>query len=204
MSSPNTTRHQPGLGRDERQQLLGVCGCTLWLTGLSGSGKSTIAANLERTVVARGRPAAWLDGDNLRHGLCNDLGFSEADRHENIRRVAEVARLMSDAGLIVITSFISPYTADRELARRLHAESPSGPIPFYEILCDTPLEECERRDPKGLYKKARAGLITGFTGVDDPYQRPASPELSIRPGAMSVEQCVDACLQLLNHGPETR
>lgn len=196
-SSPNTTVHQPVLGRGERERLLGVRGCTLWLTGLSGSGKSTIAAALERELVSRGRFAAWLDGDNLRHGLCRDLGFSEADRHENIRRVAEVARLMADSGLVVITSFISPYAADRDLARSLHEQSPGGPIRFCEVLCDTPIEECERRDPKGLYKKARSGQITGFTGIDAPYQRPTSPELVLRPGDMSVERCVEACSALL-------
>jgi len=153
-------------------------GATVWLTGLSGSGKSTVAVELERLLVADGRPAYRLDGDNLRHGLNADLGFSEADRHENVRRAGEVARLLADAGVVAIVPLISPYRAARDRVRELHG---SDGLPFLEVFVDTPLEECERRDPKGLYAKARAGEITGFTGIDDPYEAPANPEVVLTP-----------------------
>jgi bifunctional enzyme CysN/CysC len=153
-------------------------GATVWLTGLSGSGKSTVAVALERLLVGQGRPAYRLDGDNVRHGLNGDLGFSEADRTENVRRVGEVARLMADAGVVAIVPLISPYRAGRDHARALHAEAD---VPFVEVFVDTPIELCEQRDPKGLYKKARAGEITGFTGIDDPYEAPLEPELVLRP-----------------------
>ena len=153
-------------------------GATVWLTGLSGSGKSTVAVALERLLVAQGRPAYRLDGDNVRHGLNGDLGFSEADRTENVRRVAEVARLMADAGVVAIVPLISPYRAGRDHARALHAEAD---LAFVEVFVDTPIELCEQRDPKGLYKKARAGEITGFTGIDDPYEAPLQPELVLVP-----------------------
>ncbi len=153
-------------------------GATVWLTGLSGSGKSTVAVALERLLVEGGRPAYRLDGDNVRHGLNADLGFSEADRTENVRRVGEVARLLADAGVVAIVPLISPYRAGRDRARAIHAESG---VPFLEVFVDTPIDECERRDPKGLYAKARAGEITGFTGVDDPYEAPEAPELVLTP-----------------------
>lgn len=153
-------------------------GATVWLTGLSGSGKSTVAAACEQLLVQEGRPAYVLDGDNLRHGLNGDLGFSAADRAENVRRVGHVARLLGDAGVVALVPLISPYRADRDLVRALHAEAD---LPFVEVFVDTPVELCEQRDPKGLYRKARAGEITGFTGIDDPYEAPPSPELVLRP-----------------------
>jgi bifunctional enzyme CysN/CysC len=148
------------------------------LTGLSGSGKSTVAAELERRLVASGQPAYPLDGDNLRHGLNADLGFSTADRAENVRRVGEVAKLLADAGITAIVSLVSPYRADREQVRASHAEAG---LPFTEVFVDTPLAACEERDPKGLYAKARAGEIAHFTGIDDPYEAPLSPDLLLRP-----------------------
>jgi bifunctional enzyme CysN/CysC len=153
-------------------------GMTVWLTGLSGSGKSTVAAELERRLVASGRPAYLLDGDNLRHGLNAGLGFSAEDRKENVRRVYEVAKLLADAGVIAIVSLVSPYASDRAAARSAHAEDG---LPFAEIFVDTPLEVCEARDPKGMYAKARAGEIRNFTGIDDPYEAPESPHLRLRP-----------------------
>jgi len=151
---------------------------TLWLTGLSGSGKSTVAVELERQLIASGKPAYLLDGDNLRFGLNGDLGFSAEDRDENVRRVAHVARLFADAGVVAIVPLISPYRAARQLARNLHA---AAGLPFAEIFVDTPLEICEQRDPKGLYKLARAGEITGMTGIDDPYEAPLDPEYRVTP-----------------------
>ncbi len=153
-------------------------GVTVWLTGLSGSGKSTVAVAVERSLIASGRPAYRLDGDNLRHGLNADLGFSEEDRHENVRRAGEVARLLADAGVVAIVPLISPYRATRDQVRALHHRDG---LPFLEVFVDTPLAECERRDPKGLYAKARAGEITGFTGIDDPYEAPLVPELVLTP-----------------------
>lgn len=150
----------------------------MWLTGLSGSGKSTVAAACERLLVGGGRPAYVLDGDNLRHGLNGDLGFSATDRTENVRRVGHVARLMADAGVVALVPLISPYRADRDRARLLHEEAA---LPFHEVFVDTPIELCEQRDPKGLYAKARAGELTGFTGIDDPYERPDRPELTLTP-----------------------
>jgi bifunctional enzyme CysN/CysC len=160
--------------------------CCVWFTGLSGSGKSSIANDLERRLYAEGRHTYLLDGDNIRHGLNRDLGFTEADRAENIRRVAEVARLMVEAGLIVLVSFISPFRAERRLARRLFAEGE-----FLEVFVDTPIEECERRDPKGLYAKARAGALPNFTGIDSPYEPPDSPEVHVTTTGRSVEECVE-------------
>ena len=145
--------------RADRFRALNVAGATIWFTGLSASGKSTIASALERSLVSRGRFCSWLDGDNIRLGLCSDLGFSDDDRHENIRRIGEVARLFADSGVIAITSFISPYVADRDRCRAAHANAPGGPLPFLEVFVDTPIAVCEQRDPKGLYKKARAGQL---------------------------------------------
>ncbi|MDX2115465.1 MAG: adenylyl-sulfate kinase [Planctomycetota bacterium] len=190
----NITWHEGNLAREERFSLLKARGCTLWFTGLPSSGKSTIASALEQVLVQRGRHAYRLDGDNIRFGLNKNLGFSAEDRRENIRRIGEVAKLFADSGSIAITSFISPYRADRDAARALHGEAR---LPFFEVLVDTPIEECERRDPKGLYKKARAGEIKGFTGVDDPYEAPLSAELRLAAGTMSVDDCVRACVELL-------
>ena len=181
--------HESLLGGDERRSRLGQGGGTLWLTGLSGSGKSTIASRAEAELVRSGVWCYRLDGDNVRHGLNRDLGFGAEDRAENIRRVAEVSRLMADAGLIVLVSFISPYRADRGLARRLHGEIGVG---FCEVFVDAPLSACEGRDPKGLYKKARAGELKGFTGIDDPYEPPEDAELRLRTDVEDVEACVSA------------
>ena len=153
-------------------------GATMWFTGLSGSGKSTIANEVERLLIADGQPTAMLDGDNLRHGLTSDLGFSSADRHENVRRVGEVARLFAEAGVVALVPLISPYREGRDQARAIH--DASG-LPFVEVFIDTPIEVCEQRDPKGLYRRARAGEIAGFTGIDDPYESPLSPDLTLRP-----------------------
>lgn len=174
MTSPDVTWHPGHVERHDRPSL----GATVWFTGLSGSGKSTVAAECERLLVAAGRPAYLLDGDNVRHGLNADLGFSAADRAENVRRVGHVARLLADAGVVALVPLISPYRADRDRVRALHAEAG---LPFVEVHVATPIEECERRDPKGLYAKARAGEIRGFTGVDDPYEAPAAPELVLVP-----------------------
>jgi len=157
-----------------RQAILQQKGATIWLTGLSGSGKSTIAKELERQLTEQGKLCYILDGDNVRHGLNRDLGFSMEDRKENIRRIAEVAALMNEAGVIVITSFISPYLSDRSDAREV-----IGAERMIEVFIDTPLETCEARDPKGLYKKARSGEITQFTGISDPYEPPTDPEITI-------------------------
>jgi adenylyl-sulfate kinase len=170
----NVTWHHGGVSREGRP----FTGATVWLTGLSGSGKSTVAVEVERLLVAEGRPAYILDGDNLRHGLNADLGFSPADRTENIRRVGEVARLMADAGVVALVPVISPYRADRDRARAIHDDAE---VPFLEVFVDTPLDVCESRDPKGLYAKARAGEITGFTGVDAPYEAPPAPDLRLTP-----------------------
>jgi len=166
--------HEGAVHRDERANR----GLTVWLTGLPGSGKSSVAVELERRLVASGRPAYLLDGDNLRHGLNADLGFGATDRAENVRRVGEVARLLADAGVVAVVSLVSPYRADRDRVRDIHAEAR---LPFLEVFVDTPLQVCEARDPKGMYAKARRGEIKDFTGVDDPYEAPASPELLLRP-----------------------
>jgi bifunctional enzyme CysN/CysC len=173
----------------ERAGLLGQRPVTVWLTGLSGSGKSTLAAGLEQALVAAGRPCYMLDGDNVRAGLNRDLGFGPDDRRENIRRVAEVARLMNDAGLIVITAFISPYRADREMAREI-----IGAERFVEVFLDASLEVCEGRDPKGLYKKARRGEIPDFTGVSAPYEAPQMPQISLPTGKETAAACVERLL----------
>jgi bifunctional enzyme CysN/CysC len=171
---PHVVWHSTSVSREERA----TRGMTVWLTGLPASGKSSVAAELERRLVASGRPAYLLDGDNLRHGLNADLGFSAADRAENVRRAGEVAMLMADAGLVAVVSLISPYRADRDRVRALHE---SAGLSFMEVFVDTPLELCEARDPKGMYAKARTGEITGFTGVDDPYEAPHTPDLWLRP-----------------------
>jgi adenylylsulfate kinase len=190
----NITWHEGVVSRTEREQSLGQKGCTLWMTGLSASGKSTIAVALEQVLVQRGHHAYRLDGDNIRMGLNKNLGFSAADRAENIRRIGEVAKLFADAGIITVTSFISPYRADRDAVRKLHEDAK---VPFIEVYVDCDLAVAEQRDPKGLYKKARAGEIKGFTGIDDPYEEPLKPELHIKTHELSVEQSVEALLEAL-------
>jgi bifunctional enzyme CysN/CysC len=177
-SSDNTVWHPSAVERATRWAATGGEGATVWLTGLSGSGKSSVAVELERLLLEAGRPAYLLDGDNLRHGLNGDLGFSAQDRDENVRRVAHVARLFADGGVVAIVPLISPYREARALARALHE---AAGLRFVEVFVDTPLEVCELRDPKGLYARARAGEITGMTGIDDPYEPPEAPEHHLRP-----------------------
>jgi bifunctional enzyme CysN/CysC len=174
--SPNVVWHESEVPRLDRWAAAGVHGATVWLTGLSGSGKSTIASALAARLVARHLLAYTLDGDNLRHGLNGDLGFTEADRTENVRRVAEVARLFADAGVVALVPVISPYRAGRDHARRIHEDAG---LAFVEVFVDTPIDVCEERDPKGLYAKARAGELKGFTGIDDPYEPPLQPEVMV-------------------------
>ncbi|KAI0889477.1 adenylylsulfate kinase [Annulohypoxylon maeteangense] len=191
----NITWH-PSLTRRERNASRGQKGFTLWFTGLSASGKSTVATALEQHLLHLGLAAYRLDGDNVRFGLNKDLGFSDADRQENIRRIGEVAKLFADSSTVAITSFISPFRADRQLARDLHAAASQGaganddPIPFVEVYVDVPISVAEQRDPKGLYKKARAGEIKEFTGISSPYEAPESPEIVIKTHESSVEECV--------------
>ncbi|MCW8331860.1 adenylyl-sulfate kinase [Photobacterium sp. SDRW27] len=166
--------------------------CVMWFTGLSGAGKSTVAGALESRLAELGHHTYLLDGDNVRHGLCRDLGFSTEDRRENIRRIGEVAKLMADAGLIVLSAFISPHRQERQLVRDLLPEGE-----FLEVFVDTPLAECEKRDPKGLYKKARAGEIKQFTGIDSEYQAPDSPEIHLQAGEASIAELVELCLESL-------
>ena len=175
------------MDREDRQKLLKQKGALIWFTGLSGSGKSTIAFTLEHALVERGRLAYVLDGDNVRHGLNKNLGFSAEDRAENIRRIGEVAKLFADAGLLTIASFVSPYRVDRDLVRKLHEEAD---LPFIEVFVDTPLEKCEERDPKGLYKKARSGEIPNFTGISDPYEAPEKAEVVLKTADHKLEDCV--------------
>jgi bifunctional enzyme CysN/CysC len=186
----NITWHT-GVARDARLSR----GATVWFTGLSGSGKSTVAALCELRLLGVGRPAYLLDGDNLRHGLNGDLGFSATDRSENIRRVGEVARLFADAGLVALVPVISPYRVDRAHARAAHQEVG---LPFFEVFVDTPIDVCETRDPKGLYAKARAGEIKGFTGIDDPYEAPVEPELRLTPEDGTANELASRVLALLD------
>jgi adenylyl-sulfate kinase len=174
--SPDVRWHAGALDREERWERLGAAGATLWFTGLPASGKSTVAAAVEERLLASGRPAYLLDGDNLRHGLNGNLGFEPGDRKENIRRTAHVARLFADAGVVALVSLVSPYREDRALARSLHADDG---LPFLEVWVSTSAEECARRDPKGLYARARRGEIKGLTGVDAPYEEPEHPDLEI-------------------------
>lgn len=194
----NITWHEGDVTREEREGLLGHKGATLWMTGLSGSGKSTIAVALEQVLLKSSVSAYRLDGDNIRHGLNKNLGFSADDRAENIRRVGEVAKLFADACVVAITSFISPYAKDRDLVRKLHADAQ---LPFIEVYVKCPLAVAEDRDPKGLYKKARAALAAGkgmnFTGIDDPYEEPVNAELVIDTSATSVEEAVRILLAAL-------
>jgi adenylylsulfate kinase len=182
----NITWHEGHVTREERSSLMGgQKGATLWFTGLSASGKSTIAFTLEHALVQRGHFAYVLDGDNIRHGLNKNLGFSAADREENIRRIGEVAKLFADFGVLTMTSFISPYRKDRDAVRALHD---AGQLRFIEIHVNTAIETCEQRDPKGLYKKARAGQLKQFTGIDDPYEPPLKPELTLDAAKVSPQE----------------
>ena len=187
----NVVWHAHPVTREQREQHHGHRGVVLWFTGLSGSGKSTVAGALEEALHRLGVSTYLLDGDNVRHGLCSDLGFSDDDRKENIRRVGEVARLMADAGLIVLTAFISPFTAERDMVR---AMLPEGE--FIEVFVDTPLEVAEARDVKGLYKKARSGELKNFTGIDSPYEPPLRPELRVDTTTESPE---DAAERIVDH-----
>lgn len=212
--------HAGTVTREERQKVLRQSGATLWFTGLSGSGKSTLAVALERELIQRGHLAYTLDGDNVRFGLnagpkilvdtrgYSDeaaqrfgLGFSAIDREENIRRISEVTKLFADAGLFALTSFISPYRKDRDAARKIHAENKAGAIPFIEVYVNTPIDTCEQRDPKGLYRQARAAVADGkgmgFTGVDDPYEAPLNPELTFDAATQSVQEGVAMILNYL-------
>jgi adenylyl-sulfate kinase len=183
-SSPNVVWQRGQVGREERWAALGHPGATVWFTGLPASGKSTIAAGVEAHLLGEGRSAYILDGDNLRHGLNGDLGFSASDRAENVRRTAEVSALLADAGVVVLVSLVSPYRADRAAARAAHERRT---LPFVEVHVATTLEECERRDPKGLYARARAGELRGFTGVDDPYEPPEAPDVVVGEGEVLGE-----------------
>jgi len=186
----------PGLvDASQRAGVTGGRGMTVWLTGLSGSGKSTIACDVEQRLITSGRAAYVLDGDNLRHGLNADLGFAAADRDENVRRTAEVARLMADAGLVVLVALVSPYRSGRDAARVMHDQAALG---FAEVFVDTPLELCIARDPKGLYARSAAGELSGMTGVDAPYEAPTAPELHLRAADGSVEDLCDQLMALVD------
>ena len=190
----NVHWHGGEINRPERARLLGHGGATLWFTGLSGSGKSTIAVALEQALYQRGVLVYRLDGDNIRLGINKNLGFSAEDRAENIRRVGEVSKLFVDGGVIVLSSFISPYLVDRQIVRELHE---ADDMPFIEVFVDCSLEAAEERDPKGLYKKARAGEIKNFTGIDDPYEAPEAPEVHLHTDQQSLEEEVEHLLALL-------
>lgn len=190
----NVTWHDGDITIDDRSALLGQKGATLWFTGLSGSGKSTVAVALEKALFECGKLSYRLDGDNIRLGINKNLGFSAEDRTENIRRIGEIAKLFVDSGVIALSSFISPYRADRDQVRALHLESDFA---FIEIFVDCALAEAEKRDPKGLYKKARAGEIKNFTGIDDPYEAPSSPEIHLHTDQMSLEQEVATIMTYL-------
>ena len=190
----NVHWHDGEINRPERAQLLGHGGATLWFTGLSGSGKSTIAVALEQALYQRGVLVYRLDGDNIRLGINKNLGFSAEDRAENIRRVGEVSKLFVDGGVIVLSSFISPYLVDRQIVRELHE---ADNMPFIEVFVDCSLEAAEERDPKGLYKKARAGEIKNFTGIDDPYEAPEAPEVHLHTDQQSLEEEVEHLIALL-------
>lgn len=185
VTSSQVTWHDGRVTPEDRRRLFRQRPVTVWLTGLSASGKSTLAYELEHRLISSGRPCLALDGDNVRHGLNADLGFSPADRRENVRRIAEVAKLFNEAGLIVITAFISPYRDDRCAAKRIIGEPR-----FLEVFLDAPLEVCEARDPKGLYRKARAGEVSGFTGISAPYERPEYPDMVLRTDRLDASHAV--------------
>ena len=189
----DVTWEPAALSRADRWRALDLRAKTIWLTGLPGSGKSTLAGAIELALVRAGRPAYRLDGDNLRHGICSGLGFSDADRDENVRRAGEIAHLFADAGVIPIVALVSPYADGRRRARSLHEADGLG---FVEVFLDTPVSECARRDPKHLYERARAGEVKGLTGVDAPYERPEAPELVIRP-ELGLERSVAVVLGAL-------
>uniref|UniRef100_A0A9J8CGQ4 3'-phosphoadenosine 5'-phosphosulfate synthase 1 n=1 Tax=Cyprinus carpio carpio TaxID=630221 RepID=A0A9J8CGQ4_CYPCA len=196
--STNVTYQAHHVSRNKRGQVVGTRGgfrgCTVWLTGLSGAGKTTVSMALEEYLVCHGIPCYTLDGDNIRQGLNKNLGFSPEDREENIRRIAEVAKLFADAGLVCIASFISPYSRDRLNARKIHE---AAGLPFFEVFVDAPLDVCEQRDVKGLYKRARAGEIRGFTGIDSEYEKPEAPELVLKTDSCNVNECIQQLLDLL-------
>jgi adenylylsulfate kinase len=197
MNSPtNIVWHHATVTRARREAQNGHRGAIIWFTGLSGSGKSTLAHAVEENLYQRGCRTFVLDGDNVRHGLCSDLSFSASDREENIRRIGEVAKLFMEAGVIVLTAFISPYRADRERVRSM-----VGHGDFIEIFCDSPIEICETRDVKGLYKRARAGQIAEFTGISSPYQAPENPELIVNTGTAELDACVQQVIgEMVHHG----
>ena len=194
IKSKNITWHSTHVDRKDRERVLDQRGCTIWFTGLPSSGKSTTAFTLEHKLISLGYLAYVLDGDNVRHGLNKNLGFSAEDREENIRRIGEVAKLFADAGLITMTSFISPYRKDRDLVRDLHREAG---LCFIEVFVDTPLQVCEARDPKGLYKKARRGELKGFTGIDDPYEPPMQAEVIVNTEKFLPEELTAQILAFL-------
>lgn len=189
----NIVWHDMNVKREHREKLLSQKSVLLWFTGLSGSGKSTVASALEKRLHEMGKLTYLLDGDNIRHGLNFDLGFSEEDRIENIRRIGEVSKLMVDAGIITISTFISPFREDREKVRGLLGKS------FIEVFIDCPLGVCEQRDPKGIYKKARNGEIKNFTGIDSPYENPENPEITVATHLNSLDECVDEIIKYLNY-----
>lgn len=191
--SSNVFWHQGRVTRGDRERLLGHRGAVVWFTGLSGAGKSTLAHAAEQMCFEQGCHTYVLDGDNVRHGLCSDLGFSAKDRAENIRRIGEMVKLFVDAGVIVLTAFISPFRADRERVRKLMKDGD-----FLEVYCDCSLERCEERDVKGIYKRARAGEIPEFTGISSPYEAPLNPELVVKTGEWTIEVSVEAVLRLLS------
>jgi adenylylsulfate kinase len=190
----NVHWHDGEISRDDRDRLMNQKGATLWFTGLSGSGKSTIAVALEEALFERGHLSYRLDGDNIRLGINKNLGFSAEDRTENIRRIGEIAKLFVDSSVIALTSFISPYREDRDKVRALHEEAG---MPFVEVFVDCSLDEAEKRDPKGLYKKARAGEIKNFTGIDDPYEAPENAEIHLHTDQMTLQEEVDLLLEYL-------
>lgn len=189
----NIVWHPHAIARADREKQHGHQGVVLWFTGLSGLGKSTVAGALEQALHAHGVSTYLLDGDNVRHGLCRDLGFTENDRRENIRRVGEVAKLMVDAGLVVLTAFISPHRAERQMVRDMLAAGQ-----FIEVFVDTPLEICEVRDPKGLYKKARSGELKNFTGIDSVYESPQAADIHLN-GEQLVTNLIEQLLDVLRH-----
>ncbi|QQD19657.1 adenylyl-sulfate kinase [Spongiibacter nanhainus] len=194
VKATNVTWHDGEVSRQDRNALLKQKGVTLWFTGLSGSGKSTVAVALEKALMERGHLCYRLDGDNIRMGINKNLGFSAEDRAENIRRIGEVAKLFVDTGVIVLSSFVSPYRVDRDNVRALHAESD---MDFIEVYVNVPLDVAEERDPKGLYKKARAGEIKNFTGIDDPYEAPESPEIVLNSHELSLDEEVEVLVKAL-------